>query len=136
MIVKNYTPHDINIINNITEKKVIATFPSSGAARSTSNVICGGFIKDEDDMVIPVVAINATALNKSCIATDEGAKIPIISTVFSDVTGLPNPEPDTIYIVSRITKNRLPERPDLVTPDQLIRDENGTLLGCLSLSIT
>lgn len=49
------------------------------------------------------------------------------------VVGLPNPRPGTLYVVSVIVAERLPERDDLRVPGEQIRDEQGRIIGCRSL---
>jgi hypothetical protein len=59
--------------------------------------------------------------------------IPVIKIEYGDVTGLPNPEPDTIYIVSAMVAQAI-NRTDLFYPARLVRDENGKIIGCGALA--
>lgn len=43
---------------------------------------------------------------------------------------LPEPEIDTLYIVSRITTEAAWDRVDLIYPDQMVRDNEGKIIGC------
>lgn len=55
-------------------------------------------------------------------------------TVFErEVDNLPGPRPGTYYIVSRPVAEVLPERDDLVVPDELVRNGRGEIVGCRSL---
>ena len=59
--------------------------------------------------------------------------ITITQTVFGNATGLPDEVLGTYYIVSNLVKTALPERRDLLTPSNIVRDEQGNIIGCQSL---
>jgi len=59
--------------------------------------------------------------------------IPVMSVTFGDVE-LPAFQPDTYYIVSALIKNAFPDRTDLIVPFDLVRDDNGIIIGCKSFS--
>ena len=46
-------------------------------------------------------------------------------TVTGEITGLPDPAEDTLYIVSALLVKELPERTDLVAPFDQVRNEKG-----------
>lgn len=50
------------------------------------------------------------------------------------ITGLPEPKPDTYYIVSKILAQACPEREDLIFPGTVVRDESGDVVGCIDFS--
>ena len=52
-------------------------------------------------------------------------------TVWGDIEGLPAPQPNTVYIVSGVLAQKL-HREDVRFPNQLIRDELGHVVACLS----
>lgn len=54
-------------------------------------------------------------------------------TVFGEVTGLPDYEEGVYLLVSAMVREALPLRSDLVSPGQLLRDDNGNVIGCLGL---
>jgi hypothetical protein len=60
--------------------------------------------------------------------------IAITETVFGETQDLPEPQPDTFYIVSRIVLTANPSRKDLLVPNEIVRDEAGNIIGCKSLS--
>ena len=103
--VINCTPHDINIILDKEENIVIK---ASG-----------------------IVARVATTMNPSGMI----GNIPLSETRFGEVENLPEPKKGTRYIVSRIIKEACPERHDLLVPGECVRDEEGKIIGCKSLSI-
>jgi hypothetical protein len=43
---------------------------------------------------------------------------------------LPDPKPDTLYIVSPQVANALPRRKDLIFPSRLVKDNTGRIIGC------
>jgi hypothetical protein len=61
--------------------------------------------------------------------------INVLKTVFGDVVDLPAPSDDTLFIVSRLVKNAVPNRNDVVTPGILVRDADGKPIGCDGLSL-
>ena len=102
----NLTPHPVNLLD--VDANVVITFHSEGLARCSQNDIIIG------------------KLNKDIILT---------KTSYGEVIGLPEQSPRTFYIVSRLVRNALPNRTDLLVPNQLIRDSEGQIVGCKSFSI-
>ena len=103
--ILNYTPHTVNIID--TEGNKLQDFPPTGEARCQQSTVVAGTIGD----------------------------IPITSTSFGFVVGLPNEQEGTYYIVSRLIRQVLPNRADLLVPNEIIRDDVGRVIGCKSLAI-
>ncbi len=60
--------------------------------------------------------------------------IPVFRTTFGEVEGLPEPQDDTLYIVSLLVRRARPYRGDLLSPGQLIRDAEGRPIGCKGLA--
>lgn len=55
---------------------------------------------------------------------------------FGLVTGLPKPQKDTIYIVSRIVAEALHgSRDDVFIVDETVRDESGKIVGANALAV-
>lgn len=54
--------------------------------------------------------------------------IPVISYIRT--IGLPDPEPETLIIVSRVVAEQNSHRKDLVFPWLLVRDDKGRVIGC------
>jgi hypothetical protein len=106
MNIINLTPHDVNIITDAGN----ITIPASGQVARCSTT----------RQVVDVVDIN-------------GVKVQINKTIFGDVDGLPNPVPDTLYIVSTLVAQAC-QRHDLVIPDDSIRDDQGRIIGCKALA--
>lgn len=59
--------------------------------------------------------------------------IPITTTVYGDVVGLPEPKTDTIYIVSSLVAQHVKNRDDVFIPNESVRDDKGRIIGCRSL---
>ena len=71
-------------------------------------------------------------VNQHNSKTAEYAGMPIYTTVFGDLEGLPDPKEDTLYVVSAMALNAVPEdRTDVVAPGFLKRDERGNPIGCV-----
>ena len=65
--------------------------------------------------------------------TGELAGIPVTETIYDDVVGLPEEKEDTIYLVSSLVAQRVPERKDVFIPSESVRDAEGRIVGCKSL---
>lgn len=100
----NLTPHAVTIVNG--DGAIIATYPSEGEARiAQTNTPCG----DLD-------------------------RVPVCKVAYGEAIGLPEPQPDTGYIVSYITiaQIRLSGArtvDDLYYPTEMARDEKGRIIG-------
>lgn len=53
----------------------------------------------------------------------------------NSVQGLPEPQEGVLYIVSLFTKSALPQRTDLLVPNEAVRDENNMIIGVQSLGV-
>lgn len=52
-----------------------------------------------------------------------------------EIIGLPEPEPGVVLIVAKAVSDAAPaHRGDLMSPGKLIRDEDGTVIGCDGLT--
>jgi len=60
---------------------------------------------------------------------------PLYRTTYGAVEGLPDPAPETLYVVSAVVAGRC-EGPGmtLVVPDDLVRDEQGRVVGARGLA--
>ena len=59
--------------------------------------------------------------------------IDLYRSVFGEVTGLPEYSEGVYLLVSTMVREALPLRNDLVSPGQLLRDDDGNVIGCLGL---
>ena len=60
--------------------------------------------------------------------------IHINHVVMGNVTGLPDPQQDTVFIVSRIVADAVKDRQDVLIVDKTIRDADGKITGCSALA--
>ena len=110
MKITNLTPHAITFISGENNMQKFIVEPSGVVAR-----------------------VAAHTENIGSITTDDGFTIPLTTTVFGQVEGLPAPETGTIYVVSSLVAGRVPDRKDVLIPNESIRDDKGRIIGCLSL---
>lgn len=104
-MVVNKTPHPVHIVD--ASGKVLRTY-----------------VKGGDPIRLAVQTVSGDPL-------PDGT--PTSRTVFGDPVGLPDYSAGTFYIVSQLVKNALPHRSDLLVPAQVLRDDQGNILGCQSL---
>lgn len=62
--------------------------------------------------------------------------IPVYETEYGEVSGLPAPAEDTLYIVSVIVAKakEVQARTDIYVPAKTLRDANGNIIGCIGLN--
>jgi hypothetical protein len=59
--------------------------------------------------------------------------LPIVRKEYGDPVGLPDSQPGFYYIVSAMVRLALPERADLFSPGDAIRDADGKIIGVKNL---
>ena len=79
--------------------------------------------------------IARVASTSSIVATVNG--INIYRQTFGKIMDLPDAdaEDDVVYIVSRMVKDRVPDRDDVVVPGVPFRDTDGKIIGAWGLSL-
>lgn len=60
--------------------------------------------------------------------------IPVHDIVYES-DDVPEYDENIIYIVSRMVKDRFPDRTDFMVPYDLVRNESGTIIGCKALAL-
>jgi hypothetical protein len=110
MKLVNLTPHAINLVNDAIDDGTVTIKPSGTIAR--------------------------VAVTRQQIGTIDLCDVifPINQNVFGDVTDLPDPQTDTLYIVSAIVANACPNRTDLVIVDNAVRNDAGQIIGARALA--
>jgi hypothetical protein len=103
MKVINLTPHVVRVVLPDGEIRVI---PPSGVVARVSQMI-------------------------TVIGEADG--IPLMRATYGPVVGLPDAQPDTIYVVSAMVRAACPGRKDVASPGDLIRDKDGQPVGCSGL---
>lgn len=61
--------------------------------------------------------------------------IPVTRVSYGEVSGLPEPDGKTGYIVSALVAQAVKGRGDVFIPGPAVRDEAGRIVGCLGLSV-
>lgn len=69
----------------------------------------------------------------SIVATVNG--ININKQTFGKIVDLPDAQDDVVLIVSRMVKDRVPDRADVVVPGVPFRDADGKIIGAWGLSL-
>lgn len=110
MKVVNLTPHSINLMPEGVDGPVVTIQPSGQVARCATNRV-------QIDTI-----------------TVDGVSIPVNKTQFGQVEGLPEPEPGTIYIVSSLVAQAVPDRQDVFIVDDAVRDAEGRVIGARALA--
>lgn len=141
----NLTPHEVRI-SNVEEEKEFTVIPPSGTVarveyepREEHSVRCGNLIvsapKPKRVVGLPGPYedwCNVCAMTGGFCGMCGGGFWHHDWDVFYPKG---DPHPYTIYIVSRIVKQSVPERDDVVVPDDLIRDDDGNIIGCGRFSL-
>lgn len=105
MKIVNLTPHAINFLRE--DNSVLATIEPSGTiARASQTRETVGSIND--------IAVNQCS--------------------YGEVTGLPDPQDGTIYLVSALTAQACRNRDDVFITDDAVRDDAGRIIGCRAIA--
>lgn len=107
MKVRNLTPHSITIHGN---NRAVTVPPDGIVVRCKINAYEGE----------PIVL--------------GGEDIPITHITMGEVEGLPPYKGGTILVVSQVVATQCVGRPDVYYPGELIRNEEGMVVGCNGLS--
>src|SRR3954467_5223344 len=87
---------------------------------------------DGSETIIPQsgVARVAVAYQDAGSITLAAHAVQIIKGVYGEVTGLPKPTDDCFFVVSHMVRMALPNRKDLLSPPDIVRDSQGSILAC------
>ena len=110
MKIMNLTPHDLNLMPTGPDGPVVPKHRSAIVARCT---------------VDRVQVTNVTV---------DGISVPVNQTRFGEVFALPDPQPDTIFVVSALVAQAVPERQDVFIVEDAIRDAQGRIIGARALA--
>jgi len=110
MKIINLTPHALNLMPAGPTGPVV-TIPPSG-----------------------LVARCATSRMQVDTVTVDSISVPVNQTRFGEVSDLPDPQPDTIYVVSALVAQAVPDRQDVFITDDAVRDDQGRIIGCRALA--
>jgi hypothetical protein len=106
MKIVNMTPHPLTLVGN----------------NGTLNVPVSG-------------QVARLAVTRQILApvTVDGVELPVNCPVLGDIVGLPDPQTGVILVVSALVAEAA-ERLDVMSPGELLRDENGGIIGAKGLS--
>lgn len=105
MVIRNFTPHEVTLMPG--EGKEEVRLPSCGSARCL--------------------------VERRQIGEIDG--ITLNTSVFGEVTGLPEPQEGVFFLVSRIVAEAMAgSREDLVVVDETVRDDEGRIIGARALA--
>jgi hypothetical protein len=65
------------------------------------------------------------------VHTNEEGLIELYKPTYGEVMDLPEPQPNTVYVVSGMVNAATPDRQDVVSPGDHIRDPDGRPIGCI-----
>lgn len=107
MEIVNLTPHTLNI-HNENGDLALAVLPSGESAR---------------------VQVNR-------VKKMDRAGMPFFVTNYGKVDGLPEYAhgDQVVYVVSGMVRSAVPDRVDVFQPGELLRDDDGRVIGCVGLS--
>ena len=110
MRIVNLTPHALNLMPEGPDGPTVTIPPSGQVARCA----------------VDRVQVNTVAV--------DGIAVPVNQTRFGEVSDLPDPQPDTIFVVSALVAQAVPDRQDVFITDDAVRDEQGRIIGCRALA--
>lgn len=85
-------------------------------------------------MLLPASG-NVARLPYSVEPAGEVRNVALVTTAYGSVEGLPEPEEGTLYLVSAVVRAAVPDRTDVASPGDLVRDEEGVVVGCRHLIV-
>lgn len=90
----------------------------------------------EDNSVLATVEPSGTIARASQTRdrVSEVNGIPVNQCSYGSVTGLPDPQPETIYLVSALTAQACRDRNDVYITDDAVRDDSGRIVGCRAIA--
>jgi hypothetical protein len=108
--IVNLTPHALNLMPEGPDGPVVTIPPSGLVARCAV-----------DRVQVDTVTV-------------DGISVPVNQTWFGEVSDLPEPQPDTIFVVSTLVAQAVPDYQDVFIVDDVVRDEQGRIIGCRALA--
>lgn len=106
----NLTPHAVNVCTGRSKIPSITILPVYDT-------------KELQEEFLPRV-------NEKTLATTNLGIFPITEIAYNDVKNLPDEQVNTYLIVSAMVRTALPERYDLLSPGEAIRNDKGQTIAC------
>jgi hypothetical protein len=110
MKIVNLTPHALCLMPGGPDEPTVTIPPSGQVARCA----------------VDRVQVDAVAV--------DGITVPVNQTRFGEVSDLPDPQPSTIYVVSALVAQAVPDRQDVFIVDDAVRDDQGRIIGARALA--
>jgi hypothetical protein len=110
MKIVNLTPHALNLMPAGPTGPVVTIPPSGQVARCAV-----------DRVQVDTVTV-------------DGVSVPVNQTRFGAVSDLPDPQPGTVYVVSALVAQAATERQDVFIVDDVVRDDQGRIIGARALA--
>ena len=142
--IKNLTPHPVHLLDE--SNNIIRTFMPDGLARLKANTVDAGFSIDGCRVTTTQFGIVEGLPDAHYQNTDDCFQMQsngwgyyieecgfCTNHLGNGICGAKTPS--TYYIVSQLIKSALPKRVDLLVPAEVVRDDNGNIIGCRSLGI-
>ncbi len=114
----NLTPHTVHLLGPMNPESCPLPIESEGVARA-------------EELTTNQSPIRHDYFRDAGMHVD----VPLVTKRFGAVTGLPDPKPHTLYIVSTVVQAACPERKDLVAPHDVVRDDAGRVIGCRAFAL-
>lgn len=118
MNIVNLTPHALNLMPAGPTGPVVTIPPSGLVARCA----------------VDRVQVDTITIGGFFTLSGDGVSVPVNQTRFGAVSDLPDPQPDTIYVVSALVAQAVPDRWDIFIPDDVVRDDQGRIIGARALA--
>lgn len=113
----NLTPHAIRVFSRTGE--TVAEIPPSGTVARIEKL--GSFQNSLETVSVQ---------NFGDAGETWTYDIPILTATATGVSGLPDEQVNVRFVVSAMIRVACPDRLDLVSPADLVRDEAGNVIGC------
>lgn len=140
MAILNLTPHPITLIGAGDDGTDLVLQPRT-------ETLCGSdpYINGDCDhhhvpgggCFDPIVQVAPARVTAQAVQIGTFAGIPVRRTSFGDVTGVPDAQPDTVLIVSRLVADALAASgriDDILIVDDTVRDADGKIIGARALA--
>ena len=82
----------------------------------------------------PIKSSGSVRVTESINVIDSINGVDIIVKKYGSVEGMPEPQPDTVYVVSLMVAQQLTHRDDIITVGETVRNEAGQVVGAKNFS--
>jgi hypothetical protein len=89
-------------------------------------------ILEDETVTIPKNEDKLIRLEERRYLTVNHGNVKVNVKTFLDAENMPDQKEFNYYIVSDMVLRAFPKREDLISPDEIVRNENGHIIGCKS----